>query len=324
MDLGTACMEKSIHFMSGSPRSGSSLICNILCQNPRFYASPTSGLVDVLYQTRNHWHTLISHKANPCQQKLNHVLAATMTAYYADIDRPVIIDRSRGWLPHVELAEFLLGRKAKVLVPVRPILDILASFELLYRETGKFRQPPGEAANYYQFQTVAGRCDYLLRNDQVVGSTLSRLQDVVVRGFKDRLLFIEFDRLTRDPRKVLQKSTRSWAKATTNTTSTTSNKSSTKTTTFTDIPACTRSEARSNPSKAGRSKSLDKNTWKLSRPEDCPWRNQPGNDRPCHGRWTRSVAIVPDLRQQSRVIPSDPIGRLSPIALLNKKRMQQS
>ena len=195
-------MEKTIHFMSGPPRSGSSLICNILCQNPRFHASPTSGLVDVLYQIRNHWHTLAFHKANPCQQKLNHVLAATMTAYYADIDRPVIIDRSRGWLPHVELAECLLGRKAKILVPVRPILDILASFELLYRETGKFRQPPGEAANYHLFQTVTGRCDYLLRGDQVVGGSISRLQDVVVRGLKDRLLFIDFDRLTRQPRQV--------------------------------------------------------------------------------------------------------------------------
>ena len=153
-------------------RSGSSLICNILCQNPRFHASPTSGLVDVLYQIRNLWHTLTVHNANPCQQKLNHVLAATMTAYYADIDRPVIIDRSRGWLPHIELAEFLLGRRIKILVPVRPILDILASFESLYRETGKFRQPPGEAANYYNFQTVAGRCDYLRLETTNVGSYL--------------------------------------------------------------------------------------------------------------------------------------------------------
>ena len=41
------------HFISGLPRSGSTLLQNILSQNPRFYCSPTSGLFDLLYNARD-------------------------------------------------------------------------------------------------------------------------------------------------------------------------------------------------------------------------------------------------------------------------------
>lgn len=45
-------MEK-IFFQSSLPRSGSTLLQNILGQNPDFYTTPTSGLVELLYRSRN-------------------------------------------------------------------------------------------------------------------------------------------------------------------------------------------------------------------------------------------------------------------------------
>ena len=81
--------------------------------------------------------------------------------------------------------------------------EILASFEKLYRETSKERQPPGESKNYFQFQTTQGRCDYWMRNDQVVGLTLNRLEDAIRRGFRDRIHFIDFHKLTNNPKRTL-------------------------------------------------------------------------------------------------------------------------
>src|SRR4051794_10572776 len=59
------------------------------------------------------------------------ILRATLDAYYAADPRPVVFDKSLSWLAHLELAEAVLGCRARMLVPVR---DILASFEKLWRQ----------------------------------------------------------------------------------------------------------------------------------------------------------------------------------------------
>jgi sulfotransferase len=197
-------MEKTIHFLGGCPRAGSTILCNILAQNPRFHSTHTSGCLDILFSIRNNWNRLIEHQAHPDDDGLRRVLKASFDAYHATKDRPVTFDKSRGWVAHLEMAEEILGRKAKVLVPVRNITDILASFEKLYRETAKIKQPPFEAENYVLFQTVEGRCSFWTQADQVVGLAFNRVSDVVKRGFRDRLHFVDFDKLTSDPYHTLK------------------------------------------------------------------------------------------------------------------------
>jgi sulfotransferase len=196
--------NKRFFFISGLPRSGSTLLCNILAQNPKFHATETSGCLDVLFGLRNVWNTLVEHRASPCPQRLQRVLRAAFEAYHAEQVKPVVFDKSRGWIAYLELIENVLEDKVKVLVPVRPVVDILTSFETLFRETAKVKQPPGEAENYFQFQTVAGRCEFWMRPDQPVGLALNRLGDVTRRGLQDRLHFVQFDRLTSNPKQKLK------------------------------------------------------------------------------------------------------------------------
>jgi sulfotransferase len=184
--------------------SGSTLLCNILAQNPKFHATATSGCLDVLFGVRNQWDKLIEHKADPCPKRLNNVLKTVFYTYYSDIDKPIVFSKSRGWIAYIELIEQIIGHKVKVLVPIRPMVDILASFEKLYRETSKVKQPPGEAENYFQFQTVKGRCDFWMRPEQPVGLALNRVDDVTKRGLRDRLHFVEFGRLTTNPKQKMK------------------------------------------------------------------------------------------------------------------------
>jgi len=197
-------MDKTIHFVSGLPRSGSTLLCNILLQNPKFHATQTSGCLDVLFATRNVWDNIIEHRAAPCPDKLQNVLKGILSAYYEEIDKPVIFDKSRGWIAYIELVEHIIGKKMKILVPVRQTPEILASFETLYRETAKVKKPPGEAQNFFQFQTMAGRCAYWTRPDQPVGLATNRLDDVIRRGLKDRLHFVHFNKLTSNPTQTMK------------------------------------------------------------------------------------------------------------------------
>lgn len=195
--------EQNIHFVSGLPRSGSTLLCNILAQNPEIHTTPTSACHEALFILRNCWSEWIEHRAAKSladEANLQRVLNATLNAYH-DTDRPIVIDKGRGWLSLLELAEFALGHRAKVIVPVRGIPQILASFEKLHRKTTHLKRDQGD---YFQAQTVEGRTQHLLDGSQVLGLAYNRLRDALARGLGDRLHLVEFDDLTHDPEATLK------------------------------------------------------------------------------------------------------------------------
>lgn len=196
--------EKSFYFIAGLPRSGSTLLANILAQNPRFHTTSTSGIMDVMFGVRNTWDKLIEFQANPNDEAKIRVLRGILESYYSDIDKPIVFDKCRGWLSLLEMAENVLGHKAKVLVPVRDMRDILSSFEKLWRNTSKTSQIVQESVNYFRFQTVQGRCEVWLSPEQPVGLAYNRITDALVRGFSDRMFFVDFDDLTARPEQAME------------------------------------------------------------------------------------------------------------------------
>lgn len=195
--------NKTIHFISGLPRSGSTLLCNILNQNPKFNATSTSGILDIVLAIRNQWENVTELQASPNKPGKEAVMKGILNNYYSITDRPVVFDKSRGWTAYMELAEHILERPCKVIVPVRNIVDILASFERLYRKQAHEWQFPQEKTHYYEWQTVEGRADIWMRNDQPVGIAYNRIRDAISRGFGDRMLFVEFEHLTKYPKHTL-------------------------------------------------------------------------------------------------------------------------
>jgi sulfotransferase len=192
-------MSKTIHMISGLPRSGSTLLCNILAQNPEMHSTPTSACHEALFVLRNAWGEWVEHKAaKSLANNLQPVLNATINAYH-NTDRPVVIDKGRGWLSLIELAEFALDRQVKIIVPVRGIPQILSSFEKLHRKTQAKDQ-----GNYFQAQTIQGRAEHLLGGEKVLGLAYNRLKDAMMRGLGDRLCLVEFDDLTHNPKETLE------------------------------------------------------------------------------------------------------------------------
>lgn len=202
--MSDAQEEKTIHFISGLPRAGSTLLANILAQNPRFHTTHTNAIADVMFGVRNQWNNLVEFRAHPDEEAKKRVLHAILHAYFADVDKPVIFDKSRSWVSLLEMAEEALGYKPKVLVPVRDLRDVLASFEKLWRKNAGSRQIEQEGRNYIQFQTIEGRCQVWMQADQPVGLAYNRIKDAVVRGFGEQMCFVEFDALTREPEQIMR------------------------------------------------------------------------------------------------------------------------
>lgn len=196
---------KKFFFISGLPRSGSTLLCNILAQNNDLFVSKsTSGCHDVLFGIRNQWDKLIEHQAGKVDyDQLRRVLGSVLNSYHST-DKTLIADKGRGWLSLIEMVEFILGYTPKIIVPVRNITEILSSFEKLWRKSTGFSQWNFEASDYLKSQTVEGRCDIWASSGQPIGLAYNRVKDAISRGYKNKLLFVEFDQLTSYPDQTLQ------------------------------------------------------------------------------------------------------------------------
>lgn len=197
---------KKHYFISGLPRSGSTLLCNILHQNPKFYvSSATSGCHDVLFNIRNQWDKLIEHQAEGLNyDQLKRVLSSALDSYHYT-DKNLIIDKGRGWLSLIEMIEFIKDETPKIIVPVRNICEILSSFEMLWRKSTGKTQWLFESSDYFKSQTVEGRCEIWSGATQPVGLAYNRVRDAISRNKLKSLLFVEMDELTCSPKETMNK-----------------------------------------------------------------------------------------------------------------------
>lgn len=197
---------KKHYFISGLPRAGSTLLCNILAQNPKFYVSPaTSGCHDILFNIRNQWDRLVEHQAEGINYgQLKRVLRASLDSYH-NTDKEIIFDKGRGWLSLVEMIKFIKDESPKIIIPVRNISEILASFETLWRKTTGKSQWAFEQNNYFKAQTVEGRCEIWAGAEQPVGLAYNRIKDALLREQKSNLHFVEMDELSCNPKETLEK-----------------------------------------------------------------------------------------------------------------------
>jgi len=195
-------LPKTIHFITGMPRSGSTLLCNILAQNPRFGVTATSGILDMLLNTVAAWEKAESFKSAPHetnQLKKKNTLGGMLRGYFDDDEHPVVFDKSRGWIAYRELAEQLLDRPVKMLVTVRDVRAVLSSFEKIWRKNRGIRPTAHELQHPVKFQYVEGRCSLLMQPDQVVGIAYKRIEDALLCHGRENLLFVPFNRLTKNP-----------------------------------------------------------------------------------------------------------------------------
>lgn len=200
-------MNKKYHFLSGLPRSGSTLLAGILSQNKNVHVSGTSGISGILVNIKNCWNDIAEFSAlgSLCEIRKISTMRSVLDGFYSDIQEPIIIDKSRQWPGSFELLETILECKPKIIVTVRDVRDVLASFERLWREQKKNNLViEQEKANPIDYLTIDGRCKVLMSKTGIVGSAAAVICDAVVRGWKRQMLFVDYDALCIDPKNVLE------------------------------------------------------------------------------------------------------------------------
>ena len=196
-------MSKDLIFVSGLPRAGSTLLMNLLAQNPKVHSTATSGLHEIGYIARQFSATeefkTIPNPKDGETLFYDYVKGGCENAFNRLTDRPIVADKCRSWVGHLDML-FAIWPEAKVLVPVRDMRGILSSFEKKWQAhpfpfTGVEKQSP------QNWTTVEKRAQGWL-NMPPLGIAVERLSDAVKRH-KDKLHFVHFESLTANPAETM-------------------------------------------------------------------------------------------------------------------------
>jgi sulfotransferase len=191
---------KQIFFQSSLPRSGSTLLQNILAQNPEFYVTPTSGLLELLYAARANYSNSPEFKAQDSETMKTAFLSfcrGGMESFFNAItDKPYVMDKSRGWGVHYGFLSSVYP-DPKIVCMVRDPRDIITSMEKNFRKNQHMDSGIVDHANM-RGTTTEKRID-LWVNSQPVGLAMERLQQIVKEGVDKNMLFIKFEDLCQTP-----------------------------------------------------------------------------------------------------------------------------
>lgn len=195
---------KKLHFISGLPKSGSSLLGKLLDQDPDVTVAPcNTACNDILYTVRNHWKKWKDHAANPelaSDDALKRVLHGILSSY-CNVPLPVHFDKGRSWLTMIEMLEFALDREVKIIVPVRSVKDIVASLELEHRKNIPYQD---NYSSSYETQDLQGRVNKITSESGELGVAYRRLQDAIQRGMGSRLFIADYDDVVRNPEQSMK------------------------------------------------------------------------------------------------------------------------
>ncbi|HEX2676214.1 MAG TPA: sulfotransferase [Polyangiales bacterium] len=193
-------MQHGIHFISGLPRSGSTLLAGILRQNPRFHAhisSPVHHLYSTMLAATSRKHET-APLIDAAQKRA--LLSGVFDGYYHALHRhKLVFDTNRGWCARMPaLAE--LFPDAKLICCVRPIGWIMDSIERIARKN------PFELSSLFGFDagsTVYSRIQRVAASEGLVGFALDALREAYYGEHAERLLLVDYEALAREPAQTL-------------------------------------------------------------------------------------------------------------------------
>jgi len=205
-----SAIERKYYFMSGLPRSGSTLLSSLLNQNPRFYSGPSSPVVPTILALENSLSQDELYLAYPKPEQARRLIASVLQIYYSDVERPVIFDKNRSWVDRMNYIEGYFDIQPKILYPVRNIDEILASFISMHRRNpytgeGKISFMDEILIKSNQPLNDDSRCQMLAGPMGILGQSYNGLKTVFEQGKQNSIHLIEYDDLINQPKETMEK-----------------------------------------------------------------------------------------------------------------------
>jgi sulfotransferase len=129
---------KQIVFLSGLPRTGSTLLTSILSQDPDIYVDGSSPLARILFGV----HRTCNYFAHEGLVRTNRtdftdeLLGEIPKMFYKGVAQPIVVEKDRAWgRDELDLIKYV-SPEPRIVMLVRPITDIVRSFVHVKRING--------------------------------------------------------------------------------------------------------------------------------------------------------------------------------------------
>ena len=196
---------QQLHYCLGLPRTASTLIMNILNENPRIFTSGTCCipyLFDACHQRSNEVSEFIALDKDVLNKSYINFLRQGMRGWYeAMTDKPIVFSKSRVWAEWFPTT-FSIDPTSKYLVILRDLRDIICSFESLL-----WKHPQVINENIHQESFEERMKMYCTEGFSNLGRPLQMLPHLceVANKSSNNFLLCKHEDFNENPRETLQR-----------------------------------------------------------------------------------------------------------------------
>jgi sulfotransferase len=175
---------KNLHFLSGLPRSGSTVLTKLLNQNTEIFASSTSPFLDYLIPAVEQLHRIKRDHSAGHYVDVQRILSTAAFAFY-DTPKTHIIDKNRGWITNYDAIHKELQQDPKIILTLRPIEEVVASFYKIINVTNNGNETPEQI---------------------FIGRIAEVFQELIKAAhLRDKLCITTYEQIVKDPLNTLKK-----------------------------------------------------------------------------------------------------------------------
>ena len=184
--------------LSGMPRSGSTLMCNILSQNEALHVGSTSVLckmindVSASASSAEEFKSEFINNSNIAYNRLKNSTIAFMETWYKD--KSNVINKSRAWT-HTNDILLDLYPKAKQIVMVRDLRSIYASIEKQHKKNPMLEMHERNSKD---------KASVMLSPDGIIGNSAKGVEDLLRRKAKN-VFFVIFEEFVNNPQEYMKR-----------------------------------------------------------------------------------------------------------------------
>jgi len=182
--------------LSGLPRTGSTLLSAILCQNPAIHAEGNSAVCQLMWDISQSCVKTCKEqlRANNRLHTAHDLISQIPHIYYKDIEESIVVDKCRSWtIPdNIELLKKYIGNDFKIIILERPIIEIVKSFAKLYTKN-KINKNIGDL--------LIPQTEPIMRS--IMG--ISHAKKQCNENQNQNYLFISYDELINEPKETIER-----------------------------------------------------------------------------------------------------------------------
>jgi sulfotransferase len=192
--------------VTGLPRAGSTLVCQMLAQHPEIHceglSSPLCNVVLGMRRMISNDQFFLSQLDRSFDSSYAHLASAMqgfLRGWNRDCGKKAVVDKNRAWLHAIELL-LQIEPNAKLIVCVRELGQIYGSIEAQHQRTILM-----DFIDHLADFDRAGRADMLFAKDKAIGAPLISLHAVpdLPKTVQERLYFLRFEDLVERPAELM-------------------------------------------------------------------------------------------------------------------------